>query len=148
MRVSPHFVNFNKQLLFAEIGAVVGTPLASSIAAHFTAHASAISLAAVLGGLVCGSGFWLMVKFRDEHRRGAATVRHLAGQIALFTPAASVVAFLVYHPTVFFMTRHLVAQGHPAALAALTGQMTAFGLFVVALNIYRIVLRRVAGKHI
>lgn len=142
------FLNFNKQLVFGEFGALAGTPLFPLIAAHFTRDPAVLSFSAVVGGLVAGSFFWLVVKIYDEHHGGARTARHLAGQIAWFSPAAFVLGLMTYQPTLFFVGRHLIKRGVPVVAAVLLSQLLAFILFALAMNIYRLFLHHTLRKHI
>ena len=148
MRVSKSLVDFNKQILFGEIGAVVGIQLAPLVTSWFTANPDIISLAAVLGGQVAGSVVWLIVKSRDEKGPGAHSVLNLAVQIAFFSPAAFIVGLIVYQPTLFLVTRHLLRNGNLVVYSALISQFAAFSLFLVSINIYRFALYRIAGKRI
>ena len=148
MRPSKSLIDFNKQILFGETGAMIGTPLAPYVTSRFTADPSIISLSAVLGGLVAGSVGWLIVKVRDEKKRGANSVLHLTRQIALFTPAAFIAGLMVYQPTLFLVARHLIKDGERVVYSALVSQFAAFSLFLVTINLYRIALRRFAGKRI
>lgn len=148
MRLSKRFVDFNKQLLFGEIGALTGTPLFSFITSLLTDDPAIISLSAVVGGLVAGSVFWLIVKVYDEKRRGSHLVRRLAGQIAWFSPAAFIVGLMVYQPTLFLVARWLIKGGAIVVLAVLASQALAFTLFLVAMNLYRLVIHRIAREWI
>ena len=148
MKLPPGFIDFNKQLLGGEIGALAGTPLFPLVAARFTRDPALLSFAAVVGGLLAGSAVWLVVKVHDEHRNGKATVRGLAGQIAWFTPAAFVLGLLVYQPTLFLLGRHLIRRGDPLVVAVLLSQALAFVLFRAAMNLYRLVLHRTGAARI
>jgi hypothetical protein len=148
MRRFNSLIDFNKQILFGETGALIGTPLAAYVAARFTTDPSVLSFSVVLGGLVAGSLAWLIVKIRDEKKRGANSVFHLTGQIVLFSPAAFVVGLIVYQPTLFLVARRLIKGGERVLYSALISQFTAFSLFLVAINLYRIALHRYAGKRI
>ena len=148
MRVSKSLVDFNKQILFGEIGSVIGIPLAPLIASRFTTDPSIISFSAVLGGFLAGSVFWLLIKSQDEKGRGANSVLNLAVQIAFFSPAAFIVGLIVYQPTLFLVTRHLLTSGHLVVYSAVVSQCAAFSLFLVSINIYRIALYRIAGRRI
>jgi hypothetical protein len=148
MRLSKRFIAFNKQILMLEIGALIGTPLAPWITAHFTADPTRISLSAVLGGMATGSVFWLIAKLGDEHQTGTNPVRNVAEHIAFFSPAAFVSGLIFYQPPLFFIARHLIANGCRVYLAAFVAQCAAFSLFLLAINSYRVALRRFVGKHL
>jgi hypothetical protein len=148
MRLSKRFVDFNKQLLFGEIGALMGTPLFPLITSHFTDDPAVVSFSAVIGGLAAGSIFWLVVRVYDERRRGLHWVRHLAGQIVWFSPAASVLGLLIYQPTLFLVARHLIKAGALVVHAVLASQALAFTLFLVAMNLYRLMISRTGKKRI
>jgi len=148
MKPPSGFVDFNKQLLGGEMGALAGTPLFPLVIARFTRDPALLSFAAVVGGLLAGSAVWLVVKVRDELRHGKATVRRLAGQIAWFTPAALILGLLVYQPTLFLLGRHLIRRGDPLVVAVLLSQALAFALFLAAMNVYRLVLHRTGAARI
>ena len=95
MNLSKRCVDYNKQLLFGKTGALVGTPLFPCVGSHLTADPAVISFCAVVGGLVTGSLFWLIVKISDEKKQGSHSVWRVGGQIAWFTPAAFVVGLMV-----------------------------------------------------
>jgi len=148
MKPPSGFVDFNKQLLGGEIGALAGTPLFPLVIARFTRDPALLSFAAVVGGLLAGSAVWLVVKVRDEHWNGKATIRSLAGQVAWFTPAAFLLGVLVYQPTLFLLGRHLIRRGNPLVVAVLASQALAFALFLAAMNLYRLVLHRTGAARI
>lgn len=141
-------VDFNKQLLFGEIGALIGIPLFPFIASFVTDEASVLSLLAVVGGLVTGSAFWLVAKIGDEWKQGRRSALRLAGQIAWFSPAAFCIGLMVYQPTLFLVARWLIRSGVTVVFAALASQALAFGLFLAAMNIYRLAVLRFAGERI
>jgi hypothetical protein len=148
LNLSKRCVDYNKQLLFGEIGALMGTPLFPYVASHWTRDPDVIACSAVTGGLVTGSVFLLVVKIWDEKRRGGNSAWRLAGQIAWFTPAAFVIGLIAYQPTLFLMTRGLIRIGTVVVVAVLVSQTLAFGLFLGAMNVYRLVVRRFAGAQI
>jgi hypothetical protein len=147
LNLSKRCVDFNKQVLFGEIGALVGTPLFPYVASRWTSDPDVISSFAVIGGLVTGSAFWLVVKVYDEKRRGAHSAWRLAGQIAWFTPAAFVVGLMTYQPTLFLVARWMIRGGAVLIVAVLTSQALAFGLFLGAMNIYRLAVHQIMGER-
>lgn len=148
MSLSKEFVDFNKELLFGEIGALIGIPLFPFLVSHFTHDPGVISSAAVIGGMVTGSCFWLVVKIGDEKGHGRRAARHLARKIAYFTPAAFVLGLLTYQPTVFFVSRWLIVNGDNVVYAALFSQALAFMFFLAAMNLYRLVIHRLTTEWI
>lgn len=148
MRLSKRFVDFNKQLLFGEIGALTGTPLFPLITSHFTDDPAVVAFSAVIGGLAAGSVFWLVVRVYDERKRGLHWVRRLAGQIVWFSPAASVLGLMIYQPILFFVARHLIKTGALVVHAVLASQVLAFTSFLVAMNLYRLMISRTGKERI
>jgi hypothetical protein len=148
MKLSQRFIDYNKQLVFGEIGALVGMPLFPFITSRLTQDPAIISFSAVVGALVAGSVFWLIVKVYDEKRRGAHSWWHLADQVAWFSPAAFLLSVLVYQPTLFFAARSLIIGGTFVVLAALASQLLAFAIYLVAMNVYRLALHRITGRWI
>jgi len=148
MRVSQRFIDYNKQLFFGEIGALAGTPVFPFVTSRLTRDPSIISFSAVTGALVGGSVFWLVVKVYDERRHGGHSWRHLAGQVAWFSPAALLISLLVYQPTLFLAARALIVGGTLVVLAALASQLLAFALYLAAMNIYRLALHQMTGRWI
>jgi len=147
-RPSWGLLDFNKQIIVGEISALVGVPLAPSITARFNTNPSIIALSAILGGMLAGSIGWLAIRIRDERICGKKSVLNLASEIAFFSPAAFLLGLLVYQPTLFLIARHLLREGGHVVQSALLSQSAAFASFLVAINLYRIALRRFAGKRI
>jgi hypothetical protein len=54
----------------------------------------------------------------------------------------------VYQPTLFLVARHMLKSGNLVVYSVLISQFAAFAFFLVAINIYRLVLYRIAGKRI
>ena len=148
MRLSQRFVDYNKQLFFGEIGALAGAPVFPFITSRLTKDPSIISFSAVVGALVAGSVFWLVVKVYDEKKRGSHSLWHLAGQVAWFSPAAFLISLMVYQPTLFLAARSLIMGGTFVVYAALVSQLLAFAFYLVAMNVYRLALHRLTGRWI
>jgi len=148
MPLSRRFIDFNKQLLVGELGALVATPLAPWVAARYTNSPTSLSIAAMLGALVGGTGFWLATRVLDERRRGGLSVRRLAGQLAYFTPAALVAGWAVYQPLLYFTMHRMVSAGQPVVWSALAAQGVAFVSFVVLLNLFRLLLAHSTGREL
>lgn len=151
MKYSREFIRFNQGIIFGEVGALIGVPLAPMIASRFTANAAVLSSAAVIGGLVLGSAFWLIVNVGHEQAQAgdrSAVAKNIAQRIAWFTPAAFLISLVTYHPVIWLVSYSLLRRGTPALWAGLTAEALAFALFLSAMNLYRLALHRLTTVRI
>jgi len=139
--------DFNKELIFGELGALISVPIVGFLVSLFTENVSAISSAAVIASLVGASAFWIFMRIFDEKQRKAFTFQHFAAEIGYFTPVAFLIAVLVYYPSLFFISRNLLAK-EAVIYAVITAQAVAFSLFLVAMNFYRHLLFRLTGEEL
>jgi hypothetical protein len=135
-----NFFDFNKQILFGEIGSLLGAPLFGFIASLMTTKSNIISGLAVAGSLFGAAVFWLAIRIHDEKRKKKFSVKKMAGDIAYYTPAATPLVFLVYQPVLFFLTKFLLKMGFYSVLSVVLAQFSAFILFLILINVYRIIL--------
>ncbi|MDE1874619.1 MAG: hypothetical protein KGI79_01645 [Patescibacteria group bacterium] len=135
------FVDFNKEIIFGELGALIMANLLAYISSHFTSNDSAIAVWAVVGTLLGGSIFWLAARIYDKFRDYRSKPADLAKDISYFTPAAIVLGFLIYDPSIYFVSRYLLRQGHWVETSVIVGQAIAFSLFLFCMNVYRAILR-------
>ncbi len=150
MKISRSAVNFNRQMIFAESGSFVCTPLAAHIFSRFTSAPNYISFGAILGGIVGSSFMFVATRIRDKRKfddKNYAS-RELIGDLAYITPAAFILAVIVYYPFVFYASRYLLLQDFRATVSALAGQLGAFILIAICLNIYRLILKKKFGKEL
>jgi hypothetical protein len=140
-------LEFNREILFGECGALLAANPAALAVSHFTRNTSLISGAAVAGTLLGGALFWLAARIYDRRKRREFDARALASDIGYFTPAALVLGFLVYDPSIYLTSHHLLKGGDRVLFSVLVGQVVAFGLFLGCMNVYRIVLLRF-GKQL
>lgn len=141
-------LHFNRELLIGEIGALAMANLVAPAAAHFSRSATVISTAAVVGTLLGGGLGWLVARIYDKRRAREYSARGIAGDVALFTPAAIVFGLGVYDPAIFLTSRWFLVHGAGVLLSVIVGQGIAFGLFALCLNFYRLTLLKVWGKSL
>jgi hypothetical protein len=141
-------LDFNRELLFGEVGALLAANPTAALAARFSASPAVIAGAAVAGTLAGGGLFWLGARIYDQCRGGGLDRRALAADLAYFTPAALVLGFAVYDPAIYLTSRHLLRQGDRVFPSVLLGQAAAFILFLGCMNLYRVVLQRTAGRRL
>jgi hypothetical protein len=139
---------FNKEIIFGEIGSLVGAYVAALTAAHLTRSAALISASLIPGTLLGGTIFWLTARIVHQRARGTWSVGVLARDITYFTPAAAVLGFAVYDPAIFLASHFLLVRGAGVVLSVAAGQITAFSLFLASMNGYRLILAKTETRHL
>ena len=147
-RRQPTIWEFNKELLFGELGSFLVAYFAANAVAHFTRIAAIISGTAVAGTLIGGTIFWLIARIVHQRAGNRWSARGLAVDIGYFTPATLVLSFLVYDPAIYLVSHALLVGGSSVAASVFVGQTTAFILFLAGMNAYRIILVKVRGRHL
>ena len=139
-------LDFNREILFGECGALLAANPTAMLVSHFTRNTTIISSSAVAGTLIGGALFWLGARVYDKTRDRKIDAKALASDIGYFTPAAVILGFLVYDPSIYFTSHHLLGNGDKVFLSVLVGQAVAFVLFLACMNLYRVLLLRFGGK--
>jgi hypothetical protein len=139
-------LNFNRELLAGEVGALVLANVTAPAVSHFTRNATVISSTAVAATLVGGSLSWIAARIHDRRRARNFSVGALVGDLGYFTPAALCFGLGLYDPALFLISHDCLAHGAGAWLSVVAGQLAAFSLFLLALNAYRFSLFRFRGK--
>ena len=139
-------MNFNKEIFFGEIGALIGPPSISYLVSLFTSVVKYISFAAVVGGLMGQVIFWLYMRIYDKKVDKNMSVKNLAEDIIYFTPVAFLIAVLVYYPTLFFASEYLLNDQYKVVYAVISSQILAFSAFLILINVYRYFLAKIYGK--
>jgi hypothetical protein len=141
-------LDFNREILFGECGALVMANPTATVVSHFTTNAAVISSAAVAGTLIGGAAFWLVARIYDQVREKRFSAKLLATDVGYFTPAAVAFGFLVYDPSIYLTSHHLLRTGARVEYSVIVGQVVAFVLFLACMNVYRLLLLRVRGKSL
>jgi hypothetical protein len=141
-------LEFNREILFGECGALLAANPAAWIVSRFTTSAAVISSSAVAGTLLGGGLFWLCARIYDKSRTGKFDSKALASDIGYFTPAAIILGLIVYDPAIYLASSHLLSRGEQVVTSVLAGQIVAFALFLACMNIYRLALLRLKGKNL
>jgi len=139
---------FNRELLLGECGALVVSNPAASVVSRFTKNPDLISYAAVAGTLLGGALFWLAARIYDNTRETRLDTKVLASDIGYFTPAAVLLGILVYDPSIYYATHHLLYNGGSVVPSVLLGEVFAFVVFALFMNLYRLLLLRLRGKRL
>jgi hypothetical protein len=141
-------LDFNREIIFGECGALLLANPAAEAASHFTRNASYISSAAVAGTLLGGALFWLAARIYDQVKQRRFNTKGLASDIGFFTPAAVAIGFLVYDPAIFLTSHRMLKEGDKVVSSVLVGQLVAFSLFLGCMNVYRALLFKIRGKSL
>ncbi|MEK6823551.1 MAG: hypothetical protein AABY06_00815 [Nanoarchaeota archaeon] len=139
-------INFNKEIIFGEIGALIGAPLSAYIISEFTSNVKYIAFSAVLGGIIGGALFWLSIRSYDKKIEKKFSVKNLAEDIIYFTPIAFLVSLFIYYPILFFYSEYLINDQHKILYSVMFSQLIAFSLFLIMMNIYRYFLAKIYKK--
>jgi hypothetical protein len=142
------FLNFNKEILFGECGALLGAYAGALIAAGITRKPGIISGSVVAGTLLGASLFWLVARIYHHRVNKSWSARHLASDIAYYTPVASALGFFIYEPAIFFVARALLSHGAGVGYSVILAQIAAFTLFLGSMNIYRAILLKTGRKRL
>jgi hypothetical protein len=120
--------------------------VAVPVVSHFRADATLLSSVAVAATLAGGSLSWMAVRIFHQKRQRTLTAKRMANDISYFTPAALFFGFCVYDPAIYLLSHYLLVRAVGAWVAVMTGQLVAFSLFLLAMNLYRLFLFRLRGK--
>ncbi len=142
------FLQFNKEIFTGEITGWISSPLTAYIVSQFTKSATIISLSAIIGGLIGASVLWLSMHIHNRRKNGRFTFRQLVSDITYFSPVAFLLGLFVYNPTVYFISHYLLDEGEIVVTSIISSQLVAFTLFLIAINTYRYLLHKFAGKDI
>lgn len=145
IKMTKETLNFNKQILFSELGSLLGAPLFSYITSYFTSSKDIISSFAVAGAIIGAAVFFLGLRAYHKTRKNRLSVKEFAEDLAYFTPVAFIVTLVVYYPTIFFLSRFF--QGfYPVIISVVVSQIIGFILFLIVINAYRQILIKTLGK--
>lgn len=141
-------LDFNKELLFGEVGSLIFSPLAAYIVSKFTSVQSTISISAIFGAIFGASLFWTLMRVYDRTKHGRYNIGKLAGDIAYFTPVAFLFTVLIYYPSIFIGSRYFLNHGDKVVYSVVFSQVLGFLIFMLSMNVYRYVLHTYFRKDL
>ena len=145
-KLRPSVINFNKEILFGEVGALICAPLISYFISFFSSDPNIISLTAVIGALIGSIIFWLASRIYNQKKQYGFFIEDLVKDIAYFTPFAFLCSILVYYPTLFLFSNRLLIHGENVFSSVIVAQIIAFAFFLLVMNLYRHFLEKINGK--
>lgn len=145
MRISRKFLNFNKEILFLEIGSLIGAQVFSHLASHSFDSIRLISFFAVIGSIL-GSSLWLVVRVYDTTRKENLSTRNILEDVSYFSPVAFLLSCIIYYPVLFFLSGDFLKMHFLVLSSIFIAQIIAFAIWLVIFNIYRYILMKKFGK--
>ena len=145
MKISKESVAFNKEILFGEFGALVGTQVFGHYSSKFFSNPNTISIFVVIGAGVCAALFWLFARLYDRLVKTHTPVKNVTNEISYYVPASIFLTVGFYYPALFFSTRHLLYHHKLVSYSAIISQSFAFLLFLIGINSYRYLLKKMKG---
>jgi hypothetical protein len=141
-------VDFNKEVLCGEIGAIIGAPIIAALAALFTDSTRVIARFAVLGTFLGGSGLFLWKKMQDKKKEGDYSRKSLFKDLSFYTPVAAIIGTCICWPILYHLTKLLLGKDFNSFMAGAISEVTAFSVFLVLINLYRYILVKKFRKEI
>lgn len=146
MKITKETINFNKEILFGEVGAIVGIQIFSRIFYRLDISVNLISYLIIIGAIIGSSVFWFVMRVYDKTRKNKYSERKIIEDISYIVPAAFILTLIFYYPTLFFVTKYLIEHNKLIDYIATFPQIIAFGLYLIAINIYRKTLIKYYNK--
>jgi hypothetical protein len=148
MKLSREVFDFNKEIIFGELGSLIGIQMASLLSIHFPRYPNLIPHFIVLGSMVMGSLFWILARIYYKSKQEKYSKNKFIFDMKYFTPASAVFTLLFYYPTLFFATKYLIEHHKAIEFSAILSQILAFLIFLLAINIYRYALLKIFNKKL
>ncbi len=139
-------LRFNKELIFGEVGSLIGAPLFADIASYFTSNGKSIAFSALAGAIIGASAFWLASRAYDKKMSNNPSAKGMVNDVLYFTPVAFLASLLIYYPTLFFGVQHLLVNQYGVLSSVISSQLVGFFIFLTVMNTYRYFLAKFFGK--
>ncbi len=70
IKISKEAINFNKEILFGELGGVIAAPTFSYFFSRFLLSANTLATLTVISVMITASLFWLGMRIYDKSKNG------------------------------------------------------------------------------
>jgi hypothetical protein len=148
MKLSKNFKDFNKEILFGEVGTLIGIQFFNLLSSNFSFPVRLIPHLVVFGAIIGGSLFWLLARVYDKSKEENYSQKKLFDDMKYFTPASTFFTFAFYYPVLFFGTKYFLEHHRRLEFSTIIAQLIAFSAFLIGINIYRYILLKVKGKNL
>ena len=148
IKIPKDFINFNKEILFGEVGAIAGAQVTGNIISEMTSSVQTISYAIVGGSIVGASIFWIAMRIHNKTKKNKLSTKKFIEDIAYFTPVAFILTSILYYPSLFLISEYLIENYGKVTIPIIISQLSAFLILLVGLNIYKHFLFKFTGKKL
>jgi len=142
------FSDFNKEIVYGEIGAILGAAILASIVSLFTSNRVRIAQFTVLGSILGGATLFLFKKVRNKIRNGDPILKSILHDLKFFTPAAVVIMFGIGYPALYYLMKYLTKVGWNGFVAGAVSELVGFVIFIVCINLYKFGVFKIFHKSI
>ncbi len=140
MKFSRAALNFNKEILFGELGAIAGAQAFGYISSKTGHPHSVTSTLVVIGAMVGSALFYLTVRLYNQKKSKAFSLKKFSTDLLYFTPIALILTIGIYYPSLFLFEQYFLKNLHVVILSTFLAQSLAFTFFLTGINIYRMIL--------
>lgn len=141
-------VDFNKEIVFGEIGALVGSSLGAYLSFIISGNEKLVPTFSVVGSMLGSTVLYLSTKIYDKIKRKELSLKNLIHDLIYYTPVAAPLRIFMGYPLLYFFARFFLRNGVGAFYSGALGEFLSFLVFLLMINIYRIVLFRFFKKRI
>ena len=137
---------FNKEILLGEVGAIIGAQIASFCSFIFKLDHHVTSMLTVAGSLAGSLIGYTGTRIYHQKKMKTLSIEKFTKDVIFYSPAAFILTITVYYPTLYFLDSFFLDKAIHAMISAFIAQFSAFFLFLICINIYRLILAKIA-KH-
>jgi uncharacterized membrane protein YeaQ/YmgE (transglycosylase-associated protein family) len=142
------FFDFNKEVFSGEIGALLGSALVSFLSSLIAGNEKFVPTFSVVGSILGSTIFFLSAKMYNKKKVGELSIKNMLHDLVYYTPAAALLRILFGYPLLYMFSEFFVGQRFGAFISGALGEFLSFLIFLVLINIYRLVLLKVFKKRI
>jgi hypothetical protein len=142
------FLDFNKEIISGEIGSILGSAFGAYLSFLISKNASLIPAFSVAGSLIGNTSFFLSSKIYHKIKRKEFSIKGLFHDLEYYTPAAAPISIFIGYPALYLITRFFSQNGLSPFYSGAFGAILAFMIFLIIINIYRLILFHVFKKRI
>jgi hypothetical protein len=148
IKLNKRVIDFNKEIIIGEIGALLGASLFGFLGSLISRSPNFIPIATVIGSIFGGCISWLAARIYYEKKNKRFSAKKFAKDVSFYTPVAFLISVLIAYPTVILVTHSLFIKDNIPSLSSFIGELSGFIVFLTLINLYRYILSRYLNKRL